>query len=326
MKLKKEFEEFHDSIKVTNTEELKEKREMFENEIKDNLPSILSDHNITVNKSDISFFTQGSYATRTMVDTGGDIDIDLAISFPLDININNDCRIIKGYVRDSVDSYNRSIEIKKPCITVNYQKDIHVDLPVYAIYNDGYYLAVGKENADNFEWQKCDPKGLNSYFNDFLSYNDQLRRIIRYIKKWKSLKFNNDNEMPPSIAMTILACEYYEKKQEDGKDDDLTALYSLVTKIWNLLPMEDDPKLEVYLPKLPYTDTMFKINNNSEYRKKFKNKLCYLKNQLSNALNSSDDHTASTYLQKIFGDEFPIHEKETDELTSNKYRSTGHFG
>lgn len=76
MKLKKEFEEFHDSIKVTNTEELKEKREMFENEIKDNLPSILSDHNITVNKSDISFFTQGSYATRTMVDTGGDIDID----------------------------------------------------------------------------------------------------------------------------------------------------------------------------------------------------------------------------------------------------------
>lgn len=326
MKLEKEFEEFHDSIKITNTEELKEKREMFENEIKNKLPSILLNHNISVNKSDISFFAQGSYATKTMVETGSDIDIDLAISFPLDIIANDDCRIIKGYVRDSIDSYNRIIEIKKPCITVNYQKDIHVDLPVYAIYNEDYYLAVGKENGDNFEWQKCDPKGLNSYFNDYLSYNNQLRRIIRYIKKWKSLKFNNDNEMPPSIAMTILACEHYEEKKENGKDDDLTAFYSLVKKIWNLLPMVDDPKLEVFLPKLPYTDTMFKINNNLEYRKKFKNKLYYLKNQLSNALNSSDDYTASTYLQKIFGDEFPIHEKEVEELTGSKYRSTGHFG
>ena len=51
-----------------------------------------------------------------------------------------------------------------------------------------------------------------------------------------------------------------------------------------------------------------------------------LLNNLTNAMNSSDDYTAGTYLQKIYGDIFPLPEKEVDSSSENKYRRTSHFG
>lgn len=324
MKLKNEFQNFHDEIKIIYTSELKTKRTMFENEIKNNLPDIFKSHDISLKKSDINFFIQGSCATNTLIDSGGDIDLDLAIEIPINIDTYNDCRKIKGYVRDSVDNYNRTIEYKKPCITVDYQsEDLHIDLPVYSIFNEELYLAVGKEYSSDYEWQKCDPKGLNEYFNGNLASNKQLRRIVRYLKKWKAISFSEGNGMPPSIALTILACKYYINEDED---DDLTALYNIVNKIYMDIPYGESPCFHVYLPTLPYSDTMFKINNNQEYRKNFKNKMKTFLLNLQNAKNSSDDYTAATYMQRIYGDVFPLPEKEVDNDTENKYRRTGHFG
>lgn len=326
MKLKQQFNEFHEQIKTVYSNELKTKRTMFENEIKDSLPDILKEQGIEVKKSEIKFFLQGSCSNNTLVNTGGDVDLDLAVELPIDYQQFPDCRKIKGYVRDSVNSYNRTIKYKKPCITVDYKSyPLHIDLPVYSFYSNNYYLAVGEEFSDNYEWQKCDPKGLIEYFNEYLANNDQLRRIVRYLKKWKSMNFDDSNEMPPSIAMTILACKHFLNYTENGYDDDLTALYNLVKKIYNTIPYGDDPEFHVYLPKSPYSDTMFKINGNKSYRKKFKRKIGSFLANLENAKNSSDDYTAGLYLQKVFGEEFPLPEKKT-ESDENKYRRTGHFG
>lgn len=326
MKLNKEFKEFHKNIKVVYSCELIEKKKMFENEIKDSLPDILKKYGITVKKSEIEFFVQGSCATHTLVDTGGDVDLDLAVVLPIDKEKNNDCRKIKGYVRDSISTYNRTIEFKRPCITVDYQSEpLHIDFPVYTLYNNHYYLAVGEEFSTNFEWEQCEPKKLNEYFNEYLANNDQLRRIVRYLKKWKSICFKGGNDMPPSIAMTLLACKYFEEKKENNEYDDLTALYNVVKKIKDSIPFGESPEFKVALPTYPYSDTMHKINNNQSYRKSFKNKVENLYLQLTNAINASDDYTAGIYMQKIFGDIFPLPEKKVD-ATENKYRGTGHFG
>ena len=324
IKLKKQFEEFHNEIKIVYGGELVKKRDMFEEEIKNNLPDILKEHDISVKKTDINFFIQGSCATKTLIDTNGDIDLDLAIELPIDIDVNNDCRKVKGYVRDSIDKYNRTIDFKRPCITVDYQSDeMHIDLPVYAKNNNQLYLAIGKEQSDDYEWQKCDPKGLNDYFKDNLENNSQLRRMVRYLKKWKSISFNDDNSMPPSIALTILACRHFASMNQE---DDLTVFYNIVKGIYNEMSNDEAPYFYVYLPKQPYSDTMFKINRNKEYRKLFKTKMKSLLNNLTNAMNSSDDYTAGTYLQKIYGDIFPLPEKEVDSSSENKYRRTSHFG
>ena len=326
MKFKKEFKEFHENIKQTYSNELKTKKDMFINEIKKRLPEVLDDHKVTVKKSDIEFFIQGSCATNTLVKTDGDIDLDLAVVLPLDIEEHNDCRKIKGYVRDSISTYNRTVDFKKPCITVDYQsEDLHIDFPVYAFSNEHYYLAVGKENSTDCEWQKCDPKGLNEYFKDYLSNNDQLRRIVRYLKKWKSVSFSEGNGMPPSIALTLLACEYFEEMKEDNQDDDLNALYNVVKKINDYIPNEEAPYVYINLPTSPYSDTMHKINSNQSYRRNFKNKMKDLLTHLTNAMNASDDYTAGTYMQKIFGDDFPLPEKKVD-ASENRFRGTGHFG
>ena len=71
---------------------------------------------------------------------------------------------------------------------------------------------------------------------DKFSDNEQLKRIVRYIKKWKQEKYNgstNSNEVPPSVGLTILACENFIKYSNDDGDDDLSALYYTINNIKN---------------------------------------------------------------------------------------------
>ena len=48
MKLKKQFQDLHDYIKSLLTDQLKEKRAMFEDEIKNNFPSVCDEKGIEI--------------------------------------------------------------------------------------------------------------------------------------------------------------------------------------------------------------------------------------------------------------------------------------
>lgn len=236
MKLKKQFEDFYKEIKIdTEVEDLIEKRETLENDFKNNFPSECGKHDIEIKKSDIEIFDQGSYKLHTTIkdNHGGSIDRDVAVMFPLDIDQNNDPRKIKGYGRDAINLWNRSTTIKEPCLNVSYVENgtewMHIDLPLYAKHNGCVYLARGKEFATegNYSWEPADPKGLNDYLLNKINGNDQLRRIIRYIKKWKLEKYYNstlDHEVPPSIGLTLLACDCFVGCTSSEGDDDLTSL------------------------------------------------------------------------------------------------------
>lgn len=323
--LQKQFENFFNEIRIdTETAALIEKREILQKDIEDKLPGILEDHNIELNKSDIRMIDQGSYKYNTTIKSDV-VDRDVAVMIPLDTAKNSDPRKIKGYLKDAITIPQRTVEIKEPCVRASYHRNnveyLHIDLPLYA-KNDGMvYLARGKATSSNYSWENADPDGLNEYLCNHINGHDQLRRIICYIKKWKNEKYANassDHQVPPSIGLTLLACEYFSNQVDiQGKDDDLKALKLTMEIIKDKFSCSYDADgniisadIRCSLPVIPYSDVFQKMrDSSSEYLLTFYRRLSTAVDKLTNALNCSDEHDAAVYVQAVLGDDFEVPDK-----------------
>lgn len=158
------------------------------------------------------------------------VDMDVAVMIPLNIDENPDPRKIKRYLKESIDIAQRSVTIKEPCVRASYYEDgeewMHIDLPLYANMDGDVYLARGKDTG-TYKWEDADPDGLNESLCNKINGNDQLRRIICFVKKWRDEKYSNstsDHEVPPSIGLTYLVCDNFVECSSDDGDDDLLAL------------------------------------------------------------------------------------------------------
>lgn len=340
MKLKKQFEDFYKEITIdTEVEDLIEKREILENDFRNNFPSECEKHDIEVKKSDIEIFDQGSYKLHTTIKNnhGGSIDRDVAVMFPLDIDQNSDPRKIKAYARDAIKLWNRSVTIKEPCLNVSYVENeaewMHMDLPLYAKHNGNIYIARGREFATegNYSWESADPKGLNEYLLDKINGNNQLRRIIRYIKKWKLEKYYNstlDHEVPPSIGLTLLACDCFDASTSSEGDDDLSSLQKTIQAIITKFSLTYENGVIIKadisrsLPVTPWTDVFKKMKDGSDtYGVKFYDRLNTALQNLTDACNEESEHDAGVSVQKVFGDEFKVPAKQVNVSTSSSASS-----
>ena len=335
MKLKKEFEDFYKDIRIdSETAVLIEKRETLEGEIKDKFPRILDDHGIKVNKSDIRMFDQGSYKYNTTIHSDI-VDRDVAVMIPLSISDNDDPRKIKGYLRDAINIYSRTVEIKEPCVRAVYHDNgeewLHIDLPLYAKDGNRVYLARGKYTSENYSWEEADPDGLNDDLCGKINGNDQLRRIICYIKRWKDVKYSNstrDHEVPPSIGLTYLACDCFSPKSSGGHDDDLSALQQTMKNIKSKFSYTVDldgnivgADISRYLSVKPYTDIFEKMReSSSSYMLTFYNRLCTAVDNLTNAVNVESDHEAGIYVQRVLGSDFVVPPKQAASATTQNKR------
>ena len=163
MKLKKEFLDFYKTIRIdSETNALKEKREVLQGDIEDKLPGILGNHSISLNKSDIRIIDQGSYKYNTTIKDDV-VDRDVAVMIPLNTEENGDPRKVKGYLRDAITISSRTVTVKEPCVRASYYEDgnewLHIDLPLYAQDGDNIFLARGKSNSDTYSWESADPDG-----------------------------------------------------------------------------------------------------------------------------------------------------------------------
>lgn len=333
MKLKKEFSAFYDHIRIDGEQHaLIQKRTTLQGEIEDKFPGIMDAHGIELNKSDIRMIDQGSYKYHTTI-TSDVVDRDVAVMIPLDINENSDPRKIKGYLRDSIDISVRTVQIKEPCIRAVYHKNseeyLHIDLPLYAKDGTDVYLARGKEYG-TYRWEPADPDGLNDDLCGKINGNDQLRRVICYLKKWKNEHYagsTSDHEVPPSIGLTYLVCDCFEAQTTDEGDDDLVAFQKTVQNICKKFLVTRNGYGEITkadisrcLPVQPYTDIFQKMkDSSSSYIVTFYKRLCNAKDNLTNAVNVENDHEAAEYVVKVLGDEFTIPPKEaTNRATQSK--------
>jgi hypothetical protein len=139
------FEVFHAKIKLDEHDErrnLRIKRETLLNVLRGKL-----------SHADLPFewFHQGSYAMRTgVVPKDGNYDIDVGLIFECGVERFPDPVALKCIVRDALNGHNRTVVIRRPCVTVTYQRnglpEFHVDLAVYMRQPNGnLVIAMGRE-------------------------------------------------------------------------------------------------------------------------------------------------------------------------------------
>ena len=334
MKLKKEFADFYKTIRIDKeTNALREKREILQNDIESKLPGILEKHGITITKSDIRMIDQGSYKYNTTI-SDDVVDRDVAVLIPMDIYENSDPRKIKGYLRDAISIPVRSVTVKEPCVRASYFENgeewLHIDLPLYAEDAESVFLARGKEFSSHYSWEPAEPDGLNDYLCGMINGNGQLRRIICYIKKWRNEQYSgstSDHEVPPSIGLTLLACECFSAQYTDEGDDDLLSLQKTMKGIADKFTYSFDSNgslirtISKRLPVTPYTDVFKKMKDSSSvYMTTFYNRLSKAVDNLTNAVNVESEHDAGEYVQKVLGGCFTVPAKKAVVVSAQNKR------
>jgi len=333
--LQKYFIEFHDDIKLTDeNEELREKRDIILKKLAQRKADEVAIY---------TTFNQGSYAMNTGVKpVNGDYDIDVGIKFDINKDDYEDPIKVKEWVYNALVGHTRKVEVRRPCVTVTYQIDgepaYHVDLAIYSANNSDnkMYIAKGKQNStkEYRKWEVSDPQTLINLISNKYDDNkdrEQFRRVIRYLKRWRDLKFTDSgNSKPNGIGLTIAAYNLFEiNKTTDyfankTTYNDIEAMKTLVKKIINSFSYEyrvEEMKfvyrLHVNLLIEPYNDTFEKMTDIQ--MEDFKSKLETLRDKLNEASLEFDPHEACKILAEEFGDDFPIPEKAD---TADKKRNS----
>ncbi len=327
--IQKYFEAFHDLIKLKQFDEnqtLRDKRDIVLNKLKTRLKTIFEEKDEPV--PTYQAFDQGSYKMGTgVIPLDSDYDIDVGVSFNVSKNDYPDPVEVKEWVYDALNGHTKKVDMRRPCVTVFYQKgeepQYHVDLAIYSDEScnaDGKkYLAKGKLNSsdDNKSWEVSDPKGLADTVGNKYSGDDkkQFIRVIRYLKRWKDHKFSsNGNAAPIGIGLTISTYNWFSPNKTTDfvanttKYNDLQAIRGVVSGMLNNF----GDRLRVYLPVEPYSELFGKMTDNQMTN--LKEKLENLLEALDSAIDEVDPVKACETLKKVFGDDFPVPEKpETGE-------------
>ena len=317
------FNKFHDNIRRSyeDNSTLRERRDLLLDDLRDGLQRYAQNHNVKIPR--FEHFNQGSYAMGTGIEPlpSEDYDIDVGLEFHLS---KNDCLPVevKKWVHDALDTGNRTVEYKRPCIRVQYHRAgvgiYHVDLAVYSesIYNSDNqtYLAKGFLGSapENQIWEVAEPKKLIDIFQQKFQYQrdqDQFRRAIRFLKRWKDFKFRTDgHERPTGIAITACALNWFQRgtryNPSDGKNyyDDLTALKNLAQVIINQFDWWTG-RMSVRLPVRPHNDLFEKMSDRQ--MEVFKSRLEAFRDSLSQVELTVDTLTSCHILQDVFGSDFP---------------------
>ena len=328
--VQKQFAEFHYKIRLkpyTDNKTLREKRNAVLNKLKERLTTQFEERGEPAPK--YSSFNQGSYELGTGIrPSEDDFDIDVGLAFEVSTDDHPNPVQVKKWVYDALQGHTQSVEIRRPCVTVAYQSGddqlYHVDL---AVYSDGEsnvdgktYLARGKPGslAENRFWEEADPHGLVETLRARFDGDDwaQFRRCVRYLKRWKALKFPSDgNAAPSGIGVTVAAYYWFQpRKTQDpitgeSRHSDLQALVGFVDAVLGQFrPVVRDgeivERLEVTLPVAPENDILCEMTD--KQMATLEDKLEQLSESLDAASSEVDPVEACKTLRKMFGDDFPV--------------------
>lgn len=170
----------------------------------------------------ISTWLQGSYKYGTLikpVHLGEEYDVDLGVYFEWGSgeNIEPTAEQLRRWVQSELLEYRSQCKdvssvcepAKERCSRASYQHQFHIDTPTYHLNTD-----TGKRRLACLTqgWEDSDPKAFYQWFRDARAggEQDQLRRLIRYLKAWAALSFDDiPDSRPSSIFLTVLATEAY---------------------------------------------------------------------------------------------------------------------
>ncbi|MBT0963617.1 CBASS cGAMP synthase [Denitromonas iodatirespirans] len=193
----------------------------------------------------VSTWLQGSYKYGTLirpVHPGEEYDVDVGVYFHWtdEGDATPSPAQLREWVQDELVLYGRGngdvkevvTPPKERCSRVVYARQFHIDTPVYHLdpETDRRRLACLSD-----AWEDSDPKKLYKWFRNAASGDDreQLRRLVRYLKAWAAVSFDEAPESRPwSILLTVLATQAYQGLWGSllGMDDD-DALTAVIKKV-----------------------------------------------------------------------------------------------
>jgi hypothetical protein len=199
----------------------------------------------------VTTWLQGSYKYGTLikpVHKGEEYDVDVGIYFswdPAQTNLSPTAQQLRAWVQQELVEYEKGVEAlvevvdppKERCSRAIYKQQFHIDTPTYHLdpATDKRRLA-----CLSGEWEDSDPKLLYKWFRDVVGPDnrDLLRRLIRYLKGWAAVAFEDAPEArPSSILLTVAVAEAFSQKWGarliDVADDD--ALIAVVAIFYERL-------------------------------------------------------------------------------------------
>jgi hypothetical protein len=313
------FEKFHVEIRTDYemNKTLRDKRDIILAKIKKH-----------VDESSLPRFErilQGSYIMGTGIvpQPGEDYDIDIGLAFHVNVADYPEPNVVRGWMLDAVGEHTADVQNRGPCIRVNYRDRFHVDLVVYGreSVNAHEHLRLGHKSRG---WIPADPHGLRSYVDearepfgttkDSATQTDQLRRVIRYLKRWNDHAIPNpSSDKPTGIALTMLAIKALPSpcvRWFDNSSDDAAALDRIACHAETLFP-----RISATKPTPEHEDLFSGICDASisELRDRFTTLRATLRAVAANA----DPHEACKALAEVFGPDFPIPKQSETGRSSN---------
>lgn len=299
-----QFEKFHEKIRTDyeTNEQLREKRDI----ILDKIEKSLSE----AKRPSFVRIMQGSYIMRTGVMPCGDkeYDIDVGLRFKLR-DTEYTAAAVRGWVLDAVKNHTNDVKAKGPCVRVTYSAGFHVDLVSYACWTDDNDTEQYRLAHETRGWIAADPPKLLAHVDDAqASFADtegstkttQLRRVVRYLKRWDDVQQPEETEAKPSgLAFTLLCINHLRKTTTwDGKPDDRNALLALANFV------SSQGRLHAQKPTPEYEDVFAKLSDAN--MKALIERFTRMKAALVVAGNEIDPTKACELLVPIFGADFPV--------------------
>lgn len=171
----------------------------------------------------VSTWLQGSYKYATLikpVHKGEEYDVDLGVYFewdPSDQNIEPTPAQLREWVQRELNVYKAcTLEVsevvepaKERCSRAVYAKQFHIDTPTYHLDRKRDRRRLAHLNRG---WEERDPKPLYQWFMSVAEGEDrdQVRRLIRYLKGWAAVSFEEaPDARPSSVLLSVLIAQAY---------------------------------------------------------------------------------------------------------------------
>ena len=257
-----------------------------------------------------TFRSQGSFVMKTAVNPITEwseeeqkylykYDIDDGVYF---IGKEEDRKSVDTYhnwIYDAVkDHTSKGATDKTTCVRVLYADGHHIDLPTYfKIKGDNTIPQLAHKSKG---WIDSDPKEFFDWFNNSVDKEQQLRRIVRYLKAWCDYRNNQNSstKMQSGFIMTILATNNISYNDRDD-----IAFKNTLEKIQKTIDPEHGGKFECKRPTTPKDENLFE-NYSDTKRDYFLSQLDSFVKSANEAINGSNPKEACLKWQKHFGDRF----------------------
>lgn len=199
----------------------------------------------------VSTWLQGSYKYGTLIKPvrkDEEYDVDVGVYFSWnghDKGTPPSAEQLREWVQQELFEYKKTVrelkEVvvppKERCSRAVFVKQFHIDTPTYHLN-----LSTDKRRLAclSGKWEDSDPKRLYKWFRDVVGSDNRelLRRLVRYLKGWAAVTFENAPQArPSSIFLTVIVAEAFSgmwgARLLGIADDD--ALTAVIHKIYSRL-------------------------------------------------------------------------------------------